>query len=292
MITVATSLLRDPDHAAVDVGGNAGEHVRRRGAEALGPAVRTSSWLPPIPPEVTITASRCQLELADNVPRARPPARAGVGCEHRAGDTVDDAVRDREPVDAVAEAQLDEPVAPPSRTAATNGSISPGPVPQVTWKRGTELPGPFASAAAALGPADVGEEADSLRVEPLALLAGGPVDVRLGPAPRPLVLGPVEPGGAEPVLPRELVRVLDPQAPLLGAVDEEEPAERPERLAAEGLLGLLVEEDDALAGSGQLGGGDEAGKTGADDDRVCFGGRPFVLRGHRTSNPPWPAIGR
>ena len=28
----------------------------------------------------------------------------------------------------------------PSRTRATNGARMPGPVPQVTWKRGTELP--------------------------------------------------------------------------------------------------------------------------------------------------------
>ncbi len=31
-----------------------------------------------------------------------------------------------------------------SRTLATNGAISAGPVPQVTWKRGTELPCPVA----------------------------------------------------------------------------------------------------------------------------------------------------
>ena len=112
--------------------------------------------------------------------------------------------------------------------------------------------------------------------QPAALLAGGEVHVGLGPSPRPVVLGPVEAGRAQPVLPRELVRVADAQPALLGAVDEEQPAEGPERLAAQRRLGFLVDEDDAPAGVGQLGGGDEAGEAGADDDRV---GR--VLRGHR-----------
>ena len=67
---------------------------------------------------------------------------------------------------------------------------------------------------------------------------------------------------------RELVRVLDPQPPLLRAVDEEQPAERPERLAAERRLRLLVEQDHPPAGVGQLGGGDQAGEPRADDDDV------------------------
>ena len=36
------------------------------------------------------------------------------------------------------------PRAAPSRTFASNGSMTPGPVPHVTWKRGTELPWPIA----------------------------------------------------------------------------------------------------------------------------------------------------
>ena len=92
---------------------------------------------------------------------------------------------------------------------------------------------PDGAVAAALGPADHGEEADALLLQPGALLAGGEVHVRLRPPPRPLVLGPVERRGAEPVLEGERVRVLDAEAPLLRAVDEEEAAERPERLAAE-----------------------------------------------------------
>ena len=36
------------------------------------------------------------------------------------------------------------PRATAARTRRSNGSTTPGPVPQVMWKRGTELPGPSA----------------------------------------------------------------------------------------------------------------------------------------------------
>ena len=122
--------------------------------------------------------------------------------------------------------------------------------------------------AAALGPADDREEADALLVEPGPLLPGRELQVGLGPLPRPVVLGAVEAGGAEPVLPGQLERVVHPQPALLRGVDEEEAAEGPERLPAEGRLGLLVEQDHPLAGVGQLGGGDQSGQAGAHDDDI------------------------
>jgi hypothetical protein len=45
----------------------------------------------------------------------------------------------------VPEGELDLPSDAASRTVAMNGSSTPGPVPQVMWNRGTELPGPVAS---------------------------------------------------------------------------------------------------------------------------------------------------
>src|SRR4051812_43154820 len=92
----------------------------------------------------------------------------------------------------------------------------------------------------------------------------------MGPRARPVVLLAVELRAAEPVLQRELTRVADAHAPLLGAVDEEQPAEGPERLATEALLGLLVEQDHSLAGIGELGCGDQAGEPGSDDDGIGF----------------------
>ena len=125
--------------------------------------------------------------------------------------------------------------------------------------------------AATLGPADVGNQAHALGVQPRALLAGGEVDVGLGPAPRPLVVRPVERGGAEPVLPGQLAGVLDPHPPLLGTVHQEQAAERPERLATQRRLGLLVEQDHPAPGVGELGRGDQPGEPTSDHDHVGFG---------------------
>jgi hypothetical protein len=62
--------------------------------------------------------------------------------------------------------------------------------------------------------------------------------------------------------------VADAQAPLLGAVDEEQSAERPERLPAQRLGAFLIEQDHLASCVRQLGGGDEARKPPADDDHI------------------------
>ena len=147
---------------------------------------------------------------------------------------------------------------------------------------GYGVAGALRETTASLGPADVRQEADAPRVQPRSLLSAGPVDVGLRPAARPLVLGPVEPGRAQPVLPGELARVPDPHPPLLGAVDEEQSSERPERLAAERLLRLLVDEDHSPPGGRELCGGDEPRETGSDDDDVGLAPlRLGALLGHR-----------
>ena len=171
------------------------------------------------------------------------PRRTPLGSRTRPAHAVDRAAADgaaRRP--GGGSAARPGPRRAASRTRRTNGSISPGPVPQVTWKRGTELPWPGRRVAAALGPADVGQQPHALGVQPRALLAGGEVDVGLGPAPRPRVLarGRSRRCPASPARPARASRWM-PQPALLGAVDEEQPAEGPERLAAERRLGLLVD---------------------------------------------------
>ena len=101
-----------------------------------------------------------------------------------------------------------------------------------------------------------------------ALFAGGEGDIGLRPSARPEILVAVEAGRAHPVLQRQRMGVADAQPPLLGRIDQKNAAERPERLAAERLLGLLIEHDDLLAGVDQFGRGDQPGEAGADDDRV------------------------
>jgi len=86
--------------------------------------------------------------------------------------------------------------------------------------------------AAALGPADDRKETQAPRAQPGPLLAGGEINIGLGPLPRPKILVAVEGSGAKPVLQRKIVRVANTEAPLLRRVDQEEAAERPEGLAA------------------------------------------------------------
>lgn len=123
--------------------------------------------------------------------------------------------------------------------------------------------------AAAFGPADDREDPQPLLVEPGTLLPGGEVDVRLGPSARPAVLLlAVEARRAEPVLEGQVPAVLDPHPALFGRVHEEEPAEGPVRLAADGLLGLLVEKDHGASGVDQLGGGHQPGESRPDHDHI------------------------
>ena len=61
---------------------------------------------------------------------------------------------------------------------------------------------------------------------------------------------------------------MDAEAPLLRRVDQEQPAERPERLPAEVGRALLIDQGDPLAGRGELMGGGQTGEAGADDDHV------------------------
>src|SRR5690606_34361972 len=90
-------------------------------------------------------------------------------------------------------------------------------------------------AVTTLRPPDHGEEPDAALVQPGALLAGRPLDIRLRPAHRPAVLirQPVEAGRPRPVAPGQVDAVVDPHPPLLGAVDQEEPTEGPPGLTAE-----------------------------------------------------------
>src|SRR6478672_3957008 len=106
--------------------------------------------------------------------------------------------------------------------------------------------------AAALRPADEGKGLQATLVQPAALLARREVDVGVGPLPRPVVLGAVEARGAEPVLQRQLVAVVDAQPPLFGTVDEEQPTKRPERLTTDVVGVLLVDDEHAAPTLDQL----------------------------------------
>ena len=55
-----------------------------------------------------------------------------------------------------------------------------------------------------------------------------------------------------------------------GRIDQKQSAERPESLAAEALFALLIDHDDAFAGVGDLGCGDETREAAADHDDVSI----------------------
>ena len=214
-----------------------------------------------MPPEATITA--CARRLKSPVTcrdellcRARHCRR-----EDRAADAVDGAVGDAERIDAVAEFE-GQPAAglrlarPPLERLDDAGAGAPA-----DMKPRHRIAVAHRVIAAALGPADHRENAVAHRAQPVALFAGGERHIGFGPAPRPVILVAVEAGRPHPVLQREVETVLDAEPALFGAVDQEQAAERPERLAAEALFALLVDHDDAFAGVGDFGCRDEARKA-------------------------------
>ena len=195
--------LGDGQHAAVDVGGNARDHVLRRRAEPVtGQFVRTRSRLWPMPPVVTTTAAA----RSSNSPASRDDFHRAARRRRQHGPAYADdrAVLDDQVVDLVAVREGD--LAAPSRrsTGSRKTRTTSGPVPQVRWKRGTELPCPSARPSPRSAQPTTGGRAARGRAG-TALLAGGEVDVGLRPLPGPEVLAlAVELRGAQPVLQRQL----------------------------------------------------------------------------------------
>ena len=100
----------------------------------------------------------------------------------------------------------------------------------------------------------------------------------------------VERRRSHPIVERERLRVADAQAPLLGRIDEENAAERPERLTAERLLGLLIENDDPLARFRQFRCRDQAGQTGPHDDYVGIVSHRFAPYAIQRARQIHPAV--
>jgi len=187
---------------------------------------------------------------------------------------VDHPVGDVQAVDAVPEPELHEPLRHGLAHAALERCDHAGTGAPRDVEARHRVAVAVRESAAALRPADDGEEPHAHPVQPGALLAIGEVDVGGGPLAAPEVLAArvvdtaVELRAAEPVLHGEVERVADAQTPLLGGVDQEEPAERPEGLTAEVRLGLLVEQQHPPAGVGQLRRRHESRESGPHHDHV------------------------
>ena len=155
-----------------------------------------------------------------------------------------------------------------------------GPVPQVRWKRGTELPWPAARPSPRSAQPTIGHAPQAQVVQVGALLAGGELDVRLRPLPRPVVLAlPVELAEPSQSCSASSRESLIPSRRCSGESTRKSPPSDqnacPPRLARFSWSSTSTR----LPASHQLVGGDQPGETGADDDHVGLRGAGGSLRG-------------
>ena len=265
---MAAGLFGDAQHPSIDMVRHAGDHSLRRRAEPHRPVC---------PHQVMIGADAAgghdddrgvQLEVAGDGAGALVAALDVAGFEHGAAHARDRAAAGDDLIDAMPETE-GEPARLLGLAAAGHERLqharsrAPGDVEARHGIAVTRRVG-----AAALRPADHWKEFYATRREPRPFFAGSEIDIGFGPFPRPGIFRPVEGGRAQPVGQRQFVRVTDAHTPLLGRIDQEEPAERPERLSAQRLFRLLVEDDGLASGIDKLAGSDQAGQTGTDDDGV------------------------
>ncbi len=217
-------------------------------------------------------------------PRGSHAARFGCRFENFSAHAGRSPTRHVEGIDAVPESEDDAAcigvfAGAPLERLDNAGAGAPG-----DMESGNRVAVPHGVIAAALGPADHRKNPVSHRPQPVAFLAGCESDIGFGPFSRPVILVAIKTGGPEPVLQCEVVRILDAEPPLLGRVDQKQPAERPEGLSADILLAFLIDDDHSFAGIGEFGGGHEASQSRADDDCVRIV-RHFV-------SPPVPELKR
>ena len=98
--------------------------------------------MPPIPPRRDDHRRSGQGEVADDVAVGRMSARLGGGGQHGPADTGHGPAVDDEVVHPMTEREGQQTVAFGLDRLAHERFHDAGPVPHVTWKRGTELPCP------------------------------------------------------------------------------------------------------------------------------------------------------
>ncbi len=237
-----------------------------------------------------------EFEVADAFTVGGGAARRVVVGEDGAAHPVRCSALDDQLVHTVAVVEGEQPVPGGLPRVADEGFDHTGAGAPGDVEAGNGIAVPVRPEVAALGPADGRQQGDAMALQPGPLLAGGELDVGASPAHRPgvLVLQPVELRAAAPVVPGEGEGVLDAEAALLGRVDEEEPAEGPERLAAEVGGVLLVDQGHAPAPAGEFVRRDQAGEARSDDDdvRVHGGHGVCVLPSATHSGVPLPSVSR
>ena len=232
------------DHQPVDVMRHAADHLCGGSpSRSRGQLRFTRSRLPPMPPDVTMTAP---------AESSKSPATSRLLCWPRStleGTSTSPAYAGHRAVlrdDArylVPELERDETLRCRFAYAffeRRKDAWARAPCQVEARHRIAMLVGQRASA---FGPADDREPAHAERMQPRPHLACGKFKIGLGPAARIVIFRPVELRRAEPVLPGKRKAVANLQAALLGRIHHEEPAKRPEGLPAERIFAFLVEDD-------------------------------------------------
>ena len=109
-----------------------------------GQFLRTSSWFPPMPPEVTITIGALSSKSPVSSRLLDRPRAHESGASTLPVTPVTAPLEVRSLSTRWRKRRSTSPRSAASRTRATNGPTTPGPVPHAMWKRGTELPCPMA----------------------------------------------------------------------------------------------------------------------------------------------------
>ncbi len=136
--------LRDAEHPAVDVGGHARDHPGGRRPEPLRPGPAHEVVVPADAAARDDDGLGGDLEVAGLLTARRPAPRGRVGGSSRPRTPVTTPPVSTRASTRWRKARVTRPAPTASRTRRSNGSTSPGPVPHVRWKRGTELPCPSA----------------------------------------------------------------------------------------------------------------------------------------------------
>lgn len=97
-----------------------------------------------MPPDVTITAWPLSSNVSVVTRLLAVPRSASLGSSTSPVTVSTAPAVAASPVTRWRKRKVTSPLATPSRTFRSKGATTPGPVPQVMWKRGTELPCPRA----------------------------------------------------------------------------------------------------------------------------------------------------
>ena len=268
---LAANSLADRQHAAIDMGRHACDHMFRRRPQAFD--------RPALADEIVIAADAARshddsagvdLEFSDDVAGTRSAARRRITGQKNAGGTRHRSVGHGQAVDLMPEKEGELALFRCRLGAAHEGREHAGARAPGDMETRDRVAMSIGMTAATLGPSHHRKPADTLGFQPATLLAGGKLQIGLCPLARPEIFRAVEGGGSEPVLPCQLQTVTNTHPPLFGTVDKEQPAQRPESLSAEVLLAFLIDHPDLQTAIGSLGCGDETGQPSPDDEYIEF----------------------